>query len=91
VLIFDELYGRCNKNQLISMLVIDFKENRNDKTYFFLISVPSGNLYSAFRSAQWIKTIILKLKLQWEAVFLTQNYVLYQTSAFLSFRLHNLG
>jgi hypothetical protein len=43
------------------------RENRNDKTYFILISVPFRNLYSAFRSAQWIKTI-LKLKLQWEAV-----------------------
>jgi hypothetical protein len=33
--------GRCNKNQRISMIfVIDFKENRNDKTYFVLISVP---------------------------------------------------
>jgi hypothetical protein len=75
--------GVATRTNLYRSFVIDFKrENRNDKTYFVLISVPSGNLYSAFRSAQWIKTITLKLKLQWEAVFLTQNYVLYQTSAF---------
>jgi hypothetical protein len=55
------------------IFVIDFKENRNDKTYF-VFWFPSGNLYSAFRSAQWIKTITLKLKLQWEAVFLTITF-----------------
>jgi hypothetical protein len=34
--------GRCNKNQRISMIfVIDFKENRNDKTYF-VFWFPSG-------------------------------------------------
>jgi hypothetical protein len=32
------------------------KERRNDKTYFvFNFGSLPGNLYSAFRSAQWIK------------------------------------
>jgi hypothetical protein len=53
---FDELYGALQQDQLISMIFcFDFKENRNDKTYFVLFRFPSGNLYSAFRSAQWIK------------------------------------
>jgi hypothetical protein len=66
--------GVATRTNVYRSLLSILKENRNDKTYF-LISVPFlGILYSAFRSAQWIKTITLKLKLQWEAVFLTQNY-----------------
>jgi hypothetical protein len=71
------------------IFVIDFKrENRNDKTLF--LTVPFRNLYSAFRSAQWIKTITLKLKLQWEAVPNTELRSL-SDERVLSFRLHNLG
>jgi hypothetical protein len=70
------------------IFVIDLKERiETIKPTFF--NFGFGNLYSAFRSAQWIKTITLKLKLQWEAVFLTQIRSL-SDERVLSFRLHNL-
>jgi hypothetical protein len=47
---------------------IDFKERIETIKPTFFNFGSLGNLYSAFRSAQWIKTITLKLKLQWEAV-----------------------
>jgi hypothetical protein len=40
--------GRCNKNQLISMILLSILKERNDKTYFVLISVPFREFIQCF-------------------------------------------
>jgi hypothetical protein len=56
---FDELYNELQKEPtyIDSILISILKKKIEEiKPTFFLISVPfPGNLYSAFRSAQWVK------------------------------------
>jgi hypothetical protein len=57
---FDELYKACNKKQPIFDVLLSILKERIEtiQPTLFLISIPfPGNLYSAFRSAQWIKKV----------------------------------
>jgi len=86
---FDELYT-CLQNETtyIDTITLDLlnKKIQSEVPNLICFSVPfPGNLYAAFRAAQFIKKTILLLKLQWEAVSLTLNSVLYPTNAFLNF------
>jgi hypothetical protein len=68
--------------------VIDFKERRNDKTYFVFNFGSLPGIYTVLLDQHnGLKTITLKLKLQWEAVFLTQLRSLSDERVFW---LHNL-
>jgi hypothetical protein len=56
---FDELYEALQKNQRTLTILLSIRKIEDIQPTLFLISVPfPGNLYSAFRSAQWVKSII---------------------------------
>ncbi len=64
---FDELYQMLNQElTYIDKILIDILKNRMEviQPKLFLISVPfPGNLYSAFRCAQWVKQNYPEIKL----------------------------
>ncbi len=85
---FDELYEALQQEQTYvdNILISILKERiENIQPTLFLISVPfPGNLYSAFRSAQWVKKIIQTSKFRWEAVFPIPNCGRFRMHVFLS-------
>ena len=85
---FDELYTALQqKPTYIDAIFISILKDRIDivKPTMFLISVPfPGNLYAAFRAAQWVKGNHPHIKISMGGGFPNRNYDHYRMCVFLN-------